>query len=139
MNSREEIKTIVESQRAFFKTNTTLDLSYRIDALKKLKAMVISHEKEMEEALEKDLGRHYVEAYFCDIGSIILEINETIAGLKKWARAAQRVSIAQPCLKRWWTKPSHLTTLQLLTAAMMWLTSAWKSALIKSFTLVLQR
>ena len=119
MNSREEIKTIVESQRAFFKTNTTLDLSYRIDALKKLKAMVISHEKEMEEALEKDLGRHYVEAYFCDIGSIILEINETIAGLKKWARPAQRVSIAQPCLKRWWPKPSHLTTLQLLTAAMM--------------------
>lgn len=86
MNSKEEIKAIVESQRVFFKTNTTLDLSYRIDALKKLKAMVISHEKEMEEALEKDLGRHYVEAYFCDIGSIILEINETIAGLKKWAR-----------------------------------------------------
>lgn len=86
MNSREEIRAIVEAQRHFFKSNVTLDINYRIDALKKVKAMVIAHEKEMENALEKDLGRHFVEAYFCDIGSIILEINETISGLRKWAR-----------------------------------------------------
>ena len=27
-----------------------------------------------------------MEAYFCDIGSLILEINETMKGLRKWAR-----------------------------------------------------
>ena len=84
--SQEEVKSIVEKQRQFFKTNATLDLNYRIDALKKLKAMVIAHEKDMQEALAQDLGRHYLEGYFCDIGTIILEINETLAGLKKWAR-----------------------------------------------------
>ncbi|SDB55519.1 aldehyde dehydrogenase (NAD+) [Pseudobutyrivibrio sp. YE44] len=84
--TQEKIKSIVEEQRNFFKTNKTLDMSFRIEALKKLKSMVINNEKEMEEALAQDLGRHFVEAYFCDIGSIILEINETISGLKKWGR-----------------------------------------------------
>ncbi len=84
--SREEVTEIVKSQQHFFRSNETLDVGYRINALKKLKAMVISNEKEMATALEQDLGRHFVEAYFCDIGSIILEINETIAGLKKWTR-----------------------------------------------------
>ncbi len=84
--SKEDVKNIIEKQRDFFRTNTTLDINYRINALNKLKTMVITHEKDMEDAMAKDLGRHYVEAYFCDIGSIILEINETIKGLKKWAR-----------------------------------------------------
>ena len=32
------------------------------------------------------MGRSDVEAFFCDIGTVILEINETLRGLKKWAK-----------------------------------------------------
>ena len=86
MLSEDKIRQIVEKQRAFFRTGKTLDVSWRIEQLKKLKAAVIAHEEEFEEALRKDLGRSKVEAYLCDIGPIIVEINETIRGLRRWAR-----------------------------------------------------
>ena len=80
------IRDIVTAQRKFFRTGTTLPIKWRIQQLKKLKAAVIAHEAEMEEALAEDLGRSKVEAYLCDIGPIIVEINEMIRGLRRWAR-----------------------------------------------------
>ena len=80
------IKEIVEAQRKFFLTGTTLPVRWRIKQLKKLKAAVIAHEAEFEEALAEDLGRSKVEAYLCDVGPIIVEINEMIRGLRRWAR-----------------------------------------------------
>ena len=47
---------------------------------------IISHEQELIDALAADLGRSPAEAYFCDIGSTVMEINETIRGLRRWAR-----------------------------------------------------
>ena len=52
-----EISEIVAAQRKFFRTGTTLSIKWRIQQLKKLKAAVIAHETEMEDALAKDLGR----------------------------------------------------------------------------------
>ncbi len=86
MYTEQEIQTIVEKQRAFFRTGKTLDVSYRIEQLKKLKAAVMEYESQFEAALHADLGRSKVEAYLCDIGPILVEINETIKGLKKWAK-----------------------------------------------------
>ena len=81
-----EIREIVATQRRYFRTGATLPVKWRIKQLKKLKAAVIAHEKEFEEALAKDLGRSQVEAYLCDIGPIITEVNEMIHGLRRWAR-----------------------------------------------------
>lgn len=86
MYNKEEIGKIVNDQREFFLTGGTLDVNWRIKQLKKLKKAVLDNEKEIEKALSDDLGRAPLEAYFCDIGSLILEINETIKGLKRWAR-----------------------------------------------------
>ncbi len=82
----EKIHAIVENQRAYFRTGVTLDVDWRIRQLKVLKEAVIANRKPIEEALNKDLGRAPLEAYFCDIGSLVLEINEMIRGLKKWAK-----------------------------------------------------
>ncbi len=86
MCNKEDIEKIVNAQREFFLTGETLDVNFRIEQLRKLKAAVIANEKELEKALADDLGRAPLEAYFCDIGSLILELNETIRGLKRWAR-----------------------------------------------------
>ncbi|AOZ95699.1 aldehyde dehydrogenase family protein [Butyrivibrio hungatei] len=86
MYNKEEIEKIVDAQREFFLRGETLDVNWRIQQLKKLKKAVIDNEKELEKALADDLGRAPLEAYFCDIGSLILELNETIRGLKRWAR-----------------------------------------------------
>ena len=84
--TEQEISNIVAAQRKYFRTGVTLPIKWRIQQLKKLKAAVIAHEAEFEEALSKDLGRSKVEAYLCDVGPIITEINEMISGLRRWAR-----------------------------------------------------
>jgi len=83
---------IVDRQRAFFKTGNTLPVEWRINQLRKLKKAVIAHELEFEQALKEDLGRSAAEAYLCDIGPIIVEINETIRGLRRWARPEKHFS-----------------------------------------------
>ena len=85
-HEQQELHAVVDSQRAYFRTGATLPVGARIEALKKLKAAVIKNEKRLEEALQKDLGRTAVEAYLCDIGPTVTEINETIRGLRRWAK-----------------------------------------------------
>ena len=90
--TEDEIGAIVAAQRKFFRTGTTLPVKWRIQQLKKLKAAVIAHEKEFEDALAEDLGRSRVEAYLCDVGPIITEVNEMIRGLRRWARPERHFS-----------------------------------------------
>ena len=90
--TEERISALVEAQRKFFRTGEPLPVKWRIKQLKKLKAAVIAHEAEFEEALAADLGRSKVEAYLCDIGPIIVEVNEMIHGLRRWARPERHCS-----------------------------------------------
>ena len=82
----QSIHEIVEAQRRFFRSGETLNVAWRLARLQDLKAAVLRRQKEIEEALAADLGRSATEAYFCDIGSLLLEINETMHGLRRWAR-----------------------------------------------------
>ncbi len=86
MWNEKTISELLAEQRNYFKTGETLDLGFRKKQLVALKDAVIKHEDELKAALEKDLGRHALEAYFCDIGTVITEINETISGLRKYAK-----------------------------------------------------
>ena len=87
-----DIQKTVEAQRAFFRTGTTLDVKWRLRQLRNLRDAVIAHEKEFEDALHKDLGRCATEAYLCDIGPTIVEINEMLHGLRRWARPERHFS-----------------------------------------------
>ena len=84
--TREDIHQIVENQREFFLSGQTLDIKFRKEQLKKLKQALIDNQKKLEEALHTDLGRSDAEAFFCDIGDVIMEINECIHGLRKWSK-----------------------------------------------------
>ena len=81
-----DIKAIVDSQRAYFRTGATLDVKWRIKQLKRLREAVKAHAEEMQQALAEDLGRSAVEAYLTDVLPIVFEIDETIRGLRRWAR-----------------------------------------------------
>ena len=85
-SDEERIQQIVAAQRRFFRTGETLPVKWRIQQLKRLKAAVIAHADEFTAALAEDLGRSEVEAYLCDVGPIIVEINEMISGLRRWSR-----------------------------------------------------
>ncbi|MBR5741767.1 MAG: aldehyde dehydrogenase family protein [Firmicutes bacterium] len=84
--TNETVKALVDRQRTFFRSGRTLDVEWRIEQLKKLKLALQVNERVLTNALAKDLGRSEAEAYFCDVGASILEINETIRGLRKWAK-----------------------------------------------------
>lgn len=90
--SKEKVHSIVEKQRTFFKSGKTLDIKFRKEQLKKLKAMIIKNQKAMEEALHQDLNRAPLEAYMCDIGAVISELNETLHCLSKWAKPERHFS-----------------------------------------------
>ena len=92
MYTEKDIQAIVSAQRKFFRTGATLPVSWRIEQLKKLKAAVIAHADEFTAALAEDLGRSEVEAYLCDVGPIIVEINEMLGGLRRWAKPERHFS-----------------------------------------------
>ena len=86
MYTESDVKKIVEKQRDFFKSGKTLDIDFRIRQLQRLKKLILEHRTDIEDALYNDLGRTPLEAYFCDVGSLVLEINETIRGIRNWAK-----------------------------------------------------
>ena len=82
--TKDAIHEIVLKQREFFSTNITLDIKFRKQQLKRLKQALIDNQELLIKALHEDLGRCEAEAYFCDVGDVIMEINEYIHGLRKW-------------------------------------------------------
>ena len=84
--AKEDIHNIVLRQKEFFLTGKTLDIKYRKQQLKALKEALLKNREKLEKALYEDLGRCDAEAYFCDIGDVVMEINEYIKGLRKWSK-----------------------------------------------------
>ena len=90
--TNEQIKAIVDEQRKYFRTGETLDINWRKQQLVKLKNAVISNQTLLQEALFEDLEKSPLEAYLCDIGPVIVEVNEILKGLKRWARPEKHFS-----------------------------------------------
>ena len=90
--TQETVHALVEKQRAFFRTGKTLDVNFRIEQLKKLRQAVLDHREMLEAALYEDLNKSPIEAYLCDLGPVIVEVNEILHGLKKWARPERHFS-----------------------------------------------
>lgn len=90
--TQEDIHQIVLKQKKYFLTGETLSVKFRKEQLRKLKEMLLTHEKEIADALKADLNRDPIEAYFCDIGSVVMEINEYIKGVRRWNRRENHFS-----------------------------------------------
>ncbi|WP_028328483.1 aldehyde dehydrogenase family protein [Brachyspira alvinipulli] len=73
-----------DKQKKFFKTSKTLSYSFRIEQLKKLKAMIIKYEKDLVDALYKDMQKSEFEAIATELYMVMEEINLFIKNLKKW-------------------------------------------------------
>jgi acyl-CoA reductase-like NAD-dependent aldehyde dehydrogenase len=85
------LSTIIEKQRAFFASGKTRDVSFRLEALKKLEHILKNHEQEIGEALRSDLGKPFLEAYSSEIAYVKEDLHYVMKRLKKWARP-QKVS-----------------------------------------------
>ncbi len=83
---KEEIGIILEKQRQFFKSGKTLDMKYRLDNLKKLRSLIVDHERDIRDALWKDFHKPGCEVLSSEIQFVLKELNLVIRKLRKWAR-----------------------------------------------------
>ena len=81
----EIIVEIVAAQKEFFRSGKTLDIEYRLSALRALKAALKRWEKPLADALWADLHKSYEEAYLTELSIVLGEIDNHISHLKSWA------------------------------------------------------
>jgi aldehyde dehydrogenase (NAD+) len=95
MAYKEELGPILENQRKFFASGKTLDIDYRLGNLKKLRSLILSHEDELNNALQKDFHKPYFEVLGTESRFTVAEISLMIRNLKKWSgRQRVRTSLA---------------------------------------------
>ena len=81
-----DIANIVARQRAFFETGKTLPVSYRKEALMRLREAIRAREGEIAAALKSDLGKSASEAYMCETGMVLEELSYVLRHMAGWAK-----------------------------------------------------
>ena len=81
-----ETKMIIEQQRAFFNSNQTKNVEFRIEQLKKIKSLLKENEDLLYKAIYEDFGKSEFETYASELLLIYGEINTAIINVKKWSR-----------------------------------------------------
>ena len=84
------LNEIVESQRKYYNQGETLDVSFRIAMLKKLKNSILAYEENLYDALWQDLRKSKFESYETEIGLVIDEIDLSIKKLRSWAKPKRK-------------------------------------------------
>ena len=86
----EQIANTIAAQKAFFRSGKTLDIEFRLSALRALKSAIKKWEKPLAEALWSDLHKSYEEAYLTELSIVLGEIDNHIRHLKSWASPKHR-------------------------------------------------
>ena len=66
--------TCFVQMQQFFKSGSTLPLSYRLGALQALKQSILRHQNDIAQALQQDLNKPSCETYMCETGMVLSEI-----------------------------------------------------------------
>lgn len=86
------INEILTSQKKFFGTGATLDVSFRKEQLKNLATAIDKYQDRLAQALWEDLHKSFQEAYLTEIGLVKGEIREHLAHVSSWARRKRKRS-----------------------------------------------
>lgn len=80
------IREILKRQKIFFRTGATRSISFRKEALKKLSLEIRNSEKEIFDALKKDLGKGEFESRSTETNMVQEEIRHMLKNLKKYSK-----------------------------------------------------
>lgn len=80
------ISEIVARQRAYFDTGATRSLSFRLNALERLRNALQSNEALLFDALKQDLNKAPMESYMCENGIVLEEIRFHQKHLDGWMK-----------------------------------------------------
>ena len=78
----QDIEKLIKEQNKYFNSGLTRSYESRLVSLKALKRAMLSNEDELCRALKEDLGKSRAEAFMCEIGLAISEINWLIKHLR---------------------------------------------------------
>ncbi len=81
-----QITELVDKQHRYFLTGATLDITFRLNALKKLKKAIIENEQAINSAIRLDLGKSGFESYMCETGIVLSEISFMLKHVRKFAK-----------------------------------------------------
>lgn len=84
--TEQEIRSIIQKQRAFFYSGATLSVPDRLKGLKKLQSSIKKHQEDICRALMADLGKGSFESYMCEIGMTLSELTHMIRHLPSYAK-----------------------------------------------------
>ena len=84
--TNEQIQSLLEKQRVYYKSGATIPVKFRIEQLKKLYATVKKYETEVNDALTSDLGKSHYEGFMCESGLVLAEISYMIRHTKRFAK-----------------------------------------------------
>lgn len=84
--TNEQIASLLDKQREYYKSGVTVPVNFRIEQLKKLYAAIKKYESEILQALHTDLGKSDYESFMCEIGLVLSEITYMIRHTKKFAK-----------------------------------------------------
>ena len=104
--TEKEINDIVVRQRNYFQTGATLPVDMRIVGLRRLYAAVSQNEKEIQDALKKDLGKSGFESYMCETGLVLEEIGYMLKHIRSFSREKRRRTPLAQFHSRSYQKPS---------------------------------
>ena len=81
-----DIPKIINQQNRFFNSNSTKEVTLRINTLKKLKLILKENEEKLYTAIYTDFKKSKFETYISEIALIYNELNDAIKNLKKWSK-----------------------------------------------------
>lgn len=77
---------IVSQQRAFFNSNATKSVAFRIQQLRKLKNALQTNEQALMKAIDSDFKKSEFDTYTNELMLVYADINEAVRKVKKWVR-----------------------------------------------------
>ena len=103
---QEQILEIIEKQRSFFSSGATLDVNYRIAALKKLQHALKVQEAAIAQAIHADLGKSPEESYMCETGIVLAEINYMLKHIRRFSKEQTVITPLAQFASRSYKKPT---------------------------------
>ncbi|XP_049410987.1 aldehyde dehydrogenase family 3 member F1-like [Solanum stenotomum] len=82
-----ECEKELEVLKETFKSGKTQEESWRRSQLKNLLKLLEEKEDDIFKALKQDLGKHRVEAYRDEVGTVVKSVHYALDGLKQWMSA----------------------------------------------------
>ena len=84
--TEQEIQELVNDQRAYFNSNATLSVEFRLAQLKKFRDLIKTNEEALHEAIYNDFGKSRHDNQLTEIFPLYEELEIAIKNVRKWVR-----------------------------------------------------